>query len=130
MALSIEEVNDLIIKIREGNLKCKEILINENISLVWSLVHRYKNTYYDKEDLFQIGCLGLLKAIDKFDISYNVAFSTYAVPLILGEIKKFTLCPKRTRVNCANCFFCSEILKPCTKIFLIFVHFPYDNTAP
>lgn len=89
MSLSIEEVNNLIIKIQKGDQDSKEILVNENIPLVWSIVHRYKNTYYDKEDLFQIGCLGLLKAIDKFDISFNVAFSTYAVPLILGEIKKF-----------------------------------------
>lgn len=89
MSLSIEEVNSLILKIRAGDLNSKDILVNENIPLVWSLVHRYKNTYYDKEDLFQIGCLGLLKAIDKFDVSFNVAFSTYAVPLILGEIKKF-----------------------------------------
>ena len=89
MSLSIEEVNSLILKIRSGDLNSKDILVNENIPLVWSLVHRYKNTYYDKEDLFQIGCLGLLKAIDKFDVSFNVAFSTYAVPLILGEIKKF-----------------------------------------
>lgn len=89
MALSIDEVNDLINKTRKGDLESKNILVNENIPLVWSLVHRYKNTYYDKEDLFQIGCLGLLKAIDKFDTSFNVAFSTYAVPLILGEIKKF-----------------------------------------
>ena len=89
MALTIKEVNELIIKIRNGDLESKELLVNENLPLVWSLVHRYKNTYYDKEDLFQIGCLGLLKAIDKFDISFNVAFSTYAVPLILGEIKKF-----------------------------------------
>lgn len=89
MAFSIEEVNSLIIKIRNGDLESKKLLVNENIPLVWSIVHRYKNTYYDKEDLFQIGCLGLLKAIDKFDISFNVTFSTYAVPLILGEIKKF-----------------------------------------
>ena len=89
MSLSINEVNELINKIHEGDLNSKDILVNENIPLVWSLVHRYKNTYYDKEDLFQIGCLGLLKAIDKFDVSFNVAFSTYAVPLILGEIKKF-----------------------------------------
>ena len=89
MSLSINEVNELINKIHEGDLNSKEILVNENIPLVWSIVHRYKNTYYDKEDLFQIGCLGLLKAIDKFDTSFNVAFSTYAVPLILGEIKKF-----------------------------------------
>ena len=89
MSLSINEVNELINKIHEGDLNSKEILVNENIPLVWSIVHRYKNTYYDKEDLFQIGCLGLLKAIDKFDTSFKVAFSTYAVPLILGEIKKF-----------------------------------------
>ncbi len=89
MALSIDEVNSLIEKINKGDNESKTILVNENIPLVWSLVHRYKNTYYDKEDLFQIGCLGLLKAIDKFDTSFNVAFSTYAVPLILGEIKKF-----------------------------------------
>ncbi len=89
MSLSINEVNELINKVHKGDLNSKEILVNENIPLVWSIVHRYKNTYYDKEDLFQIGCLGLLKAIDKFDTSFNVAFSTYAVPLILGEIKKF-----------------------------------------
>ena len=88
MSLSINEVNDLINKIHNGDLISKETLVNENIPLVWSIVHRYKNTYYDKEDLFQIGCLGLLKAIDKFDTSFNVAFSTYAVPLILGEIKR------------------------------------------
>ena len=58
MSLSIEEVNELINNIRNGDLKSKELLVNENLSLVWSLVHRYKNTYYDKEDLFQIGCLG------------------------------------------------------------------------
>ena len=89
MSLTIEDVNELIKKIQNGDQKSKEILVNENIPLVWSIVHRYKNTFYDKEDLFQIGCLGLLKAIDKFDTSFNVAFSTYAVPLILGEIKKF-----------------------------------------
>lgn len=89
MSFTIEEVNSLILNIRKGDSASKELLVNENIPLVWSIVHRYKNTYYDKEDLFQIGCLGLLKAIDKFDTSFNVAFSTYAVPLILGEIKKF-----------------------------------------
>ena len=89
MSLSIDEVNALIVNIHAGDLNSKEVLVKENIPLVWSLVHRYKNTYYDKEDLFQIGCLGLLKAIDKFDVNFNVAFSTYAVPLILGEIKKF-----------------------------------------
>ena len=105
MSLSIEEVNSLILKIRAGDLNSKDILVNENIPLVWSLVHRYKNTYYDKEDLFQIGCLGLLKAIDKFDVSFNVAFSTYAVPLILGEIKKFEKLNSDSMIRILNFMF-------------------------
>ena len=52
-------------------------------------MHRFKNNYYDKEDLFQIGCIGLMKAINNFDFSYNVQFSTYAVPIIMGEIKRY-----------------------------------------
>ena len=63
-------------------------IVNNNLSLVWSLVHRFSQSSYDKEDLFQIGCLGLLKAIENFDISYETQFSTYAVPIILGEIKR------------------------------------------
>jgi len=57
--------------------------------LVWSIVHRFKNSYYDKEDLFQIGCIGLMKAINNFNDAYNVQFSTYAVPIIMGEIKRY-----------------------------------------
>lgn len=84
-----ESVNDLFIKYRKGDEEAKNLLVNNNIPLVWSLVNRYSHSYYDKEDLFQIGCLGLLKAIEKFDLSFDVQFSTYAVPIILGEIKKF-----------------------------------------
>lgn len=80
---------ELIIKSQAGDEKAKEQLVNENIPLVWSIVHRYNSNYIDKEELFQIGCVGLVKAINKFDVSYNVAFSTYAVPIILGEIKRF-----------------------------------------
>ena len=56
---------------------------------MWSIVHRFKNNYYDKEDLFQIGCIGLMKAINNFDVHYGVQFSTYAVPIIMGEIKRY-----------------------------------------
>lgn len=78
----------LLEKSRLGDEESKNILVNENLPLVWSLVHRFKDTLYDKEDLFQIGCLGLLKAIEKFNLDYNVQFSTYAVPIILGELKR------------------------------------------
>ncbi|MBQ9730535.1 MAG: SigB/SigF/SigG family RNA polymerase sigma factor [Bacilli bacterium] len=79
---------ELLLKARSGDESAKTKIINENIPLVWSLVHRFKNTLYDKEDLFQIGCLALLKAIDKFNLDYDVQFSTYAVPIILGELKR------------------------------------------
>ena len=57
--------------------------------LVWSVVQRFLNRGYDPDDLFQIGCIGLLKSVDKFDLSYDVKFSTYAVPMIIGEIQRF-----------------------------------------
>jgi RNA polymerase sporulation-specific sigma factor len=64
-------------------------LVNCNIRLVWSVVQRFLNRGYEAEDLFQIGCIGLLKSVDKFDLSYDVKFSTYAVPMIIGEIQRF-----------------------------------------
>lgn len=70
-------------------MTCKRRVVKDNLGLVWSIVHRFKNSYYDKEDLFQIGCIGLMKAINHFDPSYNVQFSTYAVPIIMGEIKRY-----------------------------------------
>lgn len=80
---------DLILEYKNGNKELKEVIVNQNLSLVWSLVHRFSTAQYDKEDLFQIGCLGLLKAIDNFDPSFQTQFSTYAVPIIIGEIKRF-----------------------------------------
>lgn len=78
----------LIQKVRDGDESAKDLIVEQNVGLVWSIVHRFKNNYYDKEDLFQIGCIGLMKAINNFDLSYNVQFSTYAVPIIMGEIKR------------------------------------------
>ena len=80
---------DLLEKVRLGDEQAKEQIVKDNLGLVWSIVHRFKNSYYDKEDLFQIGCIGLMKAINHFDLSYNVQFSTYAVPIIMGEIKRY-----------------------------------------
>ncbi|MGL4797899.1 MAG: RNA polymerase sporulation sigma factor SigF [Cellulosilyticaceae bacterium] len=79
----------LIMKAQQGDETAKEVLVEENIGLVWSLVKRFVGRGYEMEDLFQIGSIGLLKSIDKFDLSYNVKFSTYAVPMIVGEIKRF-----------------------------------------
>jgi RNA polymerase sporulation-specific sigma factor len=79
----------LITKAQKGDEKAREVLVEENIGLVWSIVKRFGGRGYDMEDLFQIGSIGLLKSIEKFDISYNVRFSTYAVPMIVGEIKRF-----------------------------------------
>ena len=79
----------LIKKSHEGDEKAREQLVEENVGLIWCVVKRFYGRGTDTEDLFQIGSIGLLKAIDKFDISYDVKFSTYAVPMISGEIKRF-----------------------------------------
>lgn len=72
-----------------GDREAKSKLVEENIGLVWSVVKRFNGRGYEREDLFQIGCIGLMKAIDHFDMSYQVKLSTYAVPMIAGEIKRF-----------------------------------------
>lgn len=80
---------ELIKMAQEGDNEARNLLVQENMGLVWSLVRRFGNRGYDMEDLFQIGSIGLLKSIEKFDLSFNVKFSTYAVPMIVGEIKRF-----------------------------------------
>lgn len=87
--LSHEETMELILKSQEGDKEAKDKLVKHNIGLVLSVLRGFKNRGYDQDDLFQIGSIGLLKAIDKFDHSYKVRFSTYAVPMISGEIKRF-----------------------------------------
>lgn len=79
----------LIRLVREGDVQAREQLVTENVGLVWSMVRRFLGRGCEAEDLFQIGIIGLIKAIDKFDVSYDVKFSTYAVPMITGEIKRF-----------------------------------------
>lgn len=80
---------ELIKEAQAGDNTARNLLVQENMGLVWSLVRRFANRGYDMEDLFQIGSIGLLKSIEKFDSSFNVKFSTYAVPMIVGEIKRF-----------------------------------------
>ena len=84
-----KDTTELILLAREGDRRARSILVENNIGLVWSIVRRFQNRGHETEDLFQIGCIGLIKAINKFDTSFDVRFSTYAVPMIIGEIKRF-----------------------------------------
>lgn len=85
----MEETAVLIERSQAGDKEARERLIEENLGLVRHIVKRFAGRGYDMDDLFQIGCIGLMKAIDKFDLQYEVRFSTYAVPMIQGEIKRF-----------------------------------------
>lgn len=85
----MDETMKLIEMAHEGDKAARDQLVTENFGLIWSIVRRFMGRGYEPEDLFQIGCIGIMKAIDKFDMSYDVKFSTYAVPMITGEIKRF-----------------------------------------
>ncbi|WP_078553161.1 RNA polymerase sporulation sigma factor SigF [Bacillus alkalicellulosilyticus] len=87
--LKDNEVKKLIEKSQAGDQDARDTIVNRNTRLVWSVVQRFLNRGYEPDDLFQIGCIGLIKSIDKFDLSYDVKFSTYAVPMIIGEIQRF-----------------------------------------
>ncbi|UOE92449.1 MULTISPECIES: RNA polymerase sporulation sigma factor SigF [Bacillaceae] len=87
--LKDNEVKQLIEKSQAGDQEARDLIVNRNTRLVWSVVQRFLNRGYEPDDLFQIGCIGLIKSVDKFDLSYDVKFSTYAVPMIIGEIQRF-----------------------------------------
>ena len=93
--LSNDEMVDLFIRYQNGDELAKDDLINGNLKLVLSILKKYNNRTDNMDDLFQVGCVGLIKAIENFDLSHDVKFSTYAVPMILGEIKRYL------RDNCA-----------------------------
>ncbi len=80
---------ELIRKAQGGDKSALELIITQNDRLVWSILRRFSGKGYETEDLYQLGCIGLVKAVQKFDFNKNVQFSTYAVPMILGEIRKF-----------------------------------------
>ena len=87
--LKNEEMIELFKKKNKGDKEAKNILINGNLKLVLSILKKYNNRCDNLDDLFQVGCVGLIKAIDNFDLSHEVRFSTYAVPMITGEIKRY-----------------------------------------
>lgn len=87
--LTNEEMETLFKEYQNGNKLAKEELVNGNLKLVLSILRKYNNRTDNMDDLFQIGCIGLIKAIDNFDLSHEVKFSTYAVPMILGEVKRY-----------------------------------------
>ena len=87
--LTSDEQLELFKKMQNGDKFAREDLINGNLKLVLSILKNFNNKIDNMDDLFQVGCIGLVKAIDNFDLKYNVKFSTYAVPMILGEVKRY-----------------------------------------
>ena len=87
--LSKEEKEALLVKIKAGDEEARNTFINGNLRLVLSVIQRFYGRGENADDLFQVGCVGLIKAIDNFDLSQNVQFSTYAVPMIIGEVKRY-----------------------------------------
>lgn len=87
--LSNEEMKELFLTYQNGDLKAKEEIASGNLKLVLSILRRFNHKTDNLDDLFQIGCIGLMKAIEHFDLSHNVKFSTYAVPMIIGEIRRY-----------------------------------------
>ena len=97
--LKEKEKEELLRKIKEGDKFAREKLINGNLRLVLSVVQRFQGRGENPDDLFQVGCIGLIKSIDNFDITQGVRFSTYAVPMIIGEIRRFLRDNNSVRVS-------------------------------
>ena len=87
--LKEKEKRELLLNMRNGDTKARETFINGNLRLVLSVIQRFNNRGENVDDLFQVGCIGLMKSIDNFDLTQNVKFSTYAVPMIIGEIRRY-----------------------------------------
>lgn len=87
--LTGKELSELMLKVKGGDKAAREYFAYANMRLVLSIVHRFNTQKENIDDIFQVGCIGLMKSIDNFDITLNVKFSTYAVPMIIGEIKRF-----------------------------------------
>ena len=97
--LSSEEQHKLLIEIKNGNEESRKKIINGNLRLVLSIIKRFHGRGENLDDLFQVGCIGLIKAIDNFDLNQNVQFSTYAVPMIIGEIRRYLRDNNMVRVS-------------------------------
>ena len=89
ITLSHEEMNELFKKVKKGDIYSRDLLVEGNLRLVLSILKKFTSKCDNLDDLFQVGCVGLMKAIDNFDLSHEVKFSTYAVPMILGEVKRY-----------------------------------------
>ena len=97
--LTSKDMDELMIKIKQGDEMAREKFVVANLRLVLSVVHRFCGKGNRADDMFQVGCVGLLKAIDNFDNSLNVKFSTYAVPMIIGEIRRYLRDNNSVRVS-------------------------------
>ena len=84
-----KDERDLMIEVQSGSIEALEELINQNNGLIWSIVRRFFGRGYELEDLYQIGCIGFIKSVKRFDMNFEYKMSTFAVPYIMGEIKKF-----------------------------------------
>lgn len=109
--LSNEEMTNLFVQYRNGNLDAKERLINGNLKLVLSILRNFNKGNVNLDDLFQVGVIGLIKAIDNFDLSYGLKLSTYAVPLIVGEIKRYIRDNTAVRVSRSTKDLAYQIIK-------------------
>lgn len=97
--LSNDETTELFIRMKNGDESAKDELINGNLKLVLSILKRFGNNKYNMDDLFQVGVIGLIKAIDNFDVTLGLRLSTYAVPLIIGEVKRYIRDNTQVRVS-------------------------------
>ena len=97
--LSEKEKTELLVKAHNGDKSAREKLINSNLRLVLSVIQRFTNRGENPDDLFQVGCIGLIKAIDNFDLNHEVRFSTYAVPMIIGELRRYLRDNNSVRVS-------------------------------
>lgn len=97
--LSNNEMQELFVRLKNGDKSVREIIANGNLKLVLSILKKFSRSEENKDDLFQIGCIGLMKAIDNFDPNYGVKFSTYCVPMILGEVRRYVRDNSSIRVS-------------------------------
>ena len=116
--LSDKEKEKLFLKLKSGNKKARDELASGNLKLVLSILKKYQNRCDNMDDLFQIGCVGLMKAIDNFDLSHGVKFSTYAVPLILGEIRRYLRDNSNLRISRSIKDLAYKILKTKEEYFM------------
>lgn len=117
--LTSEEMTNLFIKFKNGDLNARNELAEGNLKLILSILRKYQNRVDNMDDLFQIGCIGLMKAIDNFDLAHEVKFSTYAVPLILGEIRRYLRDNSNIRISRSIKDLAYKILRLKEEYFMI-----------